>query len=336
LAVVISPARTWILLGVLGAVAAAAAIAISTAAARVRPAGAFGLFGPPELARVDVHQHVLPSTIAEAVRLARAQGIQAIVNVQGGTADGGLPRQLEAAAVAGGRVVVFAQLDPAGCCDAAWTERERRRVGAAKELGARGLAVTWSSSPIVGDPATAAIWEECAQQQLPVLVHVADREAFAAAALRHPATTFIGAHFAGSAEDPAWVARLLERAPNVFVDTAARLPDLGARAGAVRDLVLAHPDRVLFGSDLQYVEVGDIKAVVFGAGMPGGREEMLRFFEGTWRFFETRDREIPSPTPATGAHSIEGLGLPRAVLQKVYRDNAARVLGLTIPREERE
>jgi predicted TIM-barrel fold metal-dependent hydrolase len=325
---VLSPSRTWLLLVGLAAIAVAVAIGVSAASARVRPAGSFGGFWPPDIARVDVHQHVLPDTVMDALRLARAHGIEVVVNLQGGTADGGLPHQVEAAATAHGRVLVFAQLDPSGCCAPEWTAREVRRVERAKELGARGLSVTRTFGAQVGDAAAAAIWEECARLGVPVLVHVTDREAFASAVLLHPGTTFIGAHFAGAADDPAWLQALLERAPNLYVDTAARLPELGRNAAAVRTLVLAHPDRVLFGTDLQYLEAGDVTAVVFGAGMPGGREEMLRFFDGTWRFFETRDRHIPSPTPATGTHDLEGLGLPRSVLEKVYRDNAVRVLGL--------
>lgn len=324
----LSPARTWVLLLVLGAIGIAVAVGVTVAAGRVRPAGSFGPLASAELTRIDVHQHVLPGTVDEALRLARAEGIDAFVNVQGGTADGGLPRQLEAAARGGGRILVFAQLDPAGCCDEAWTAREVARVGEARRLGARGLSVTEAFSRAVDDPGVAPVWEECAREGLPVLVHVADRDAFARAALLHPDTAFVGAHFAGSAADPEWVKNLLDRAPNAHVDTAACIPDLGRHAEAVRALVLAHPDRVLFGTDLQYVEAGGVKAVIFGAGMPGGREDMLQFFDGTWRFFETRDEEIPSPTPATGDQPVEGLGLPRRVLQLIYRDNAARLLHL--------
>jgi hypothetical protein len=88
---------------------------------------------------------------------------------------------------------------------------------------------------------------------------------------------------------------------------------------------------VLLGTDVRLVEVGDVKAVVFGGGPPGGRDEMLRFFEGTWRFFETRDAGIPSPVPAEGDAPLTGIGLSREVLERVYHANAEALLGVPPP-----
>src|SRR6185295_1248587 len=50
-----------------------------------------------------------------------------------------------------------------------------------------------------------------------------------------------------------------------------------------------------------------------------------------WRFLETEDEyfdHAPAVVPPQGRWRIYGLGLPDAILKKVYRDNAARVLGL--------
>ncbi len=148
---------------------------------------------------------------------------------------------------------------------------------------------------------------------------------------RHPKLDFIGVHFGNDAEDPAEVSRLLERLPNLYVDTAARLPELGKRADATRAAILAHPDRVLFGTNLQWIANPtsvERAAVILGAGAPAtSMEEVRRFFQSTWRFFETRDDAIPSPTPIQGRSAIQGLGLPPPVLEKVYHGNAQRLLG---------
>ena len=155
---------------------------------------------------------------------------------------------------------------------------------------------------------------------------------------RHPRLTFIGAHFGNDAEDPEAVSRLLDRLPNLYLDTAARVPELGRRAGAARAAILRHPDRVLYGTDLVWVERGEQRGVILGAGRAFGlpaaglsaSPEVVRFFQGTFRFFETRDRDIESPTPIQGRWTVEGLGLPPEVLEQVYRANAERLLGFRL------
>ncbi|MEI8255177.1 MAG: amidohydrolase family protein, partial [Deltaproteobacteria bacterium] len=68
---------------------------------------------------------------------------------------------------------------------------------------------------------------------------------------RHSHTTFIGAHFGNAAEDPARVGRLLERAPNYYIDTAARIPEFGRHpSGDMRAFLTRWQDRVLYGTDL--------------------------------------------------------------------------------------
>src|SRR5262249_33713722 len=67
---------------------------------------------------------------------------------------------------------------------------------------------------------------------------------------RHPRTTFISVHFGNAAEYPERVAALLDRYPNLYVDTAARIPELGRHdAASLRAIFLAHEDRILFGTD---------------------------------------------------------------------------------------
>ena len=55
-------------------------------------------------------------------------------------------------------------------------------------------------------------------------------------------------------------------------------------------------------------------------------------YEIYFRFLETEDEYFdyaPAPVPPQGRWRIYGLGLPEAILKKVYHDNAARILGLT-------
>ena len=66
----------------------------------------------------------------------------------------------------------------------------------------------------------------------------------------HPGTTFIGAHVGCYAESLRWVRRMLDAYPNFHVDISARIAELGRQPRAARDLMLAHADRVLFGTDV--------------------------------------------------------------------------------------
>ena len=140
-------------------------------------------------------------------------------------------------------------------------------------------------------------------------------------------TTIIGVHFGNAPEDPERVLKLLDDCPNYYVDTAARIPELGRRAELVRSTILAHPDRVLFGTDIQ---IGP-GTLVLGAGPARGhsRADVDHFFSSSWEFFETSHRAFRHPTPIQGDWSIDGIDLPLEVLENVYHKNAERVLGLS-------
>lgn len=153
--------------------------------------------------------------------------------------------------------------------------------------------------------------------------------AFERLVARHPKTTFIGVHFGNAPEDPPRVGRLLDRCPNFFVDTAARVPEIGRRPAAeMRAFFERHQDRILFGTDLG---VGDDPSdLMLGStdGKPVTPDAVRRFFGATWRYFETADRQFDHPTPIQGRWKIDGLGLDRKVLEKIYAGNAARLLRL--------
>ena len=128
---------------------------------------------------------------------------------------------------------------------------------------------------------------------------------------RHPRTTFIGAHVASAAEDLALVGGLLDRRPNLSVDIAARLAELGRQPYSTRAFFLRYADRILFGMDM--------------APDPA-------LYAVHYRFLETYDESFDystDPVPGQGRWQIHGIGLPDDVLRKVYRDNALRILKST-------
>jgi predicted TIM-barrel fold metal-dependent hydrolase len=152
---------------------------------------------------------------------------------------------------------------------------------------------------------------------------------------RHPKTIFIGVHFGNDPEDPVRVAQMLTRHRNLFVDTAARIPEIGRvdanhDAGRMRAFFERWSDRILFGTDTG-VGSGPEDLMLGSTGAtPPGPADVERFFESTWRWFETRDKDIPTPTPIQGRWNIDGVGLPREVLERVYHGNAEKLLGVKV------
>lgn len=124
---------------------------------------------------------------------------------------------------------------------------------------------------------------------------------------------------------------MLERHPNYFIDTAARIPEIGRHPAAeIRRFFVRFSDRILFGTDLG---VGP-RSIMLGStdGKPVTREAISRFFGATDRWFETNDWRMAHPTPIQGRWTIDGIGLPRPVLEKVYHRNATRLVGIRLPR----
>lgn len=124
---------------------------------------------------------------------------------------------------------------------------------------------------------------------------------------RHPKTEFVAAHVGESGEDLGFVREMLDQHPNVSIDISARASELGRQPYTARKLFLDYPDRIVFGSDL----LPDV--------------DMYRLY---YRFLETADEyfEYPSHASRQGRWDIHGMYLPDDVLQKVYRDNAMKLL----------
>jgi predicted TIM-barrel fold metal-dependent hydrolase len=197
------------------------------------------------------------------------------------------------------------------------------------------------------DPRLQPLWEACAEEGIPVFIHAADpvaffdpiderneryeqlldnpdwsfadaerfprferlMEALEALVASNPATAIIGVHVGGYAENLGWVGRMLDRYPNYHVDIAARVAELGRQPRAAHELILGHPDRVLFWIDES----------------PNEREDYAIYF----RFLETEDEHFPhsnKDVPEMGRWAISGIGLPDGVLRQVYAENALRII----------
>jgi predicted TIM-barrel fold metal-dependent hydrolase len=197
----------------------------------------------------------------------------------------------------------------------------------------------------VDDPRFDPIWRVCGELGIPVIIHTADPAAFFEpidetnerweelsrhpdwsfhggdfptrqsllearnrVIARHPKTQFIGAHIANNSEDLAMVAQWLDAYPNLWIEPASRIAELGRQPFTARRFLIQYADRILFGTDGPFPE------------------QRVRTY---WRFFETHDESFDyseKVPPPQGLWQIHGINLPDEVLRKLYHENAMRLI----------
>ncbi len=331
-----NPRRAWFSASALAI--ALLVVAVVTATVLEPHTRNFARFQAAGVWKIDFHVQSDPEVLGYAVNWAASQGILGMVLLDAGTVGGGLEQRLEAAARFPGRVLVFMTLDGRGCCGPEWADRETARLVQGRAAGARGLHVPErlgapGEAPVPLDhPGLSPIWEAARGLELPVAVHAGSgpdsRAAMARAVERNPAIPFVALQMAGLGGDPGELSRLLDRLPNLLVGTAGAIPEMARHPEAMRELLVARSDRFLLGTDLTWMQGPrpELRALVIGSGPPvRSTEQVLRYFDTTWRFYETLETAIPGP--GAGDPPVSGLGLPREALERLYRGNARRLLG---------
>ncbi len=193
----------------------------------------------------------------------------------------------------------------------------------------------------VDDPVFSPVFEKCADLGIPVLIHVAEPSAFFDPwdkynerwlelkqfpqrarppskypsfetlmternhlFAMHPRTKFIAAHLAFHGNDLARLGRLFDEHPNVYVDIAAVLAELGRQPYSAHDFLTKYQDHVLMGKDIY--EVNEYK----------------------WYFrcLETRDEYIEYYRKRHAFWRIYGFQLDDEALKKIYYKNALKLV----------
>ena len=207
-----------------------------------------------------------------------------------------------------------------------------------------GMDTFWADGSRVrtDDPRLAPIWDKCAELGIPVLIHTAEPPAFFLPVdknneryleltefpertrpssryppfdaliaeqhrmfKRHAKTTFISAHLSWLGQDLARLGRALDSIPNMNVEVAAALYEIGRQPRVGRAFFIKYQDRILMGKDTF-----------------GGEDEYAVYF----RIFESNDEYFPWYRRRHAFWGMYGLGLPDSVLQKIYFRNALRIV----------
>ena len=302
---------------------------------------------------VDIHNHtgVNAENVAQLIKEMDALNLRVMVNLSGGSGDR-LRQSVQFVRDSPykDRFRVFANVSWNGAGTPEWRQKEVAALRQAIADGAIGLKVfkglglsntkaDGSRLPI-DDPALDPIWQVCAELNVPVLIHTADPERFFAPPdnhnerwlemgvfpgrayppdrfpsfetlagerdrmfARNPKTRYIAAHFGWHGNDFGRAARMLDKMPNLYFEVAAVLYEFGRQPRAAREFFLKYQDRVMFGKD---------------------------FYDATeypyyWRVFETTDEYFDYYRNYHAFWKLYGMGLPDAMLKKLYYQNALKV-----------
>jgi len=237
--------------------------------------------------------------------------------------------------------------DKPGFGPAAVAELERcyklgaRGVG---ELGDKGKGLYYCKPPAYGmhldDPRMDPLLEKCAELGMPINIHVAEPiwfyqpmdstndglmnayhwrldnqpgivghqgmvQILERAVKRHPKTTFIACHFANCDYDLTILGDLFDKYPNLYADISARYAETAPIPRFVRNFYEKYQDRLLYGTDMGFD---------------------LTMYQITFRILESWDEHFYERDQFGYHWALNGFGLSDEVLQKVYRNNALKVL----------
>ncbi len=193
----------------------------------------------------------------------------------------------------------------------------------------------------INDPRLDPIWAKCGEMGVPVLIHAADPKSFWEPFdgdnerwlelkthprrkrgddnpapwetiigeqhdmfKKHPNTTFINAHFGWYANNLGGLSDLMEEIPNMYVEIAAIIAELGRQPRNAKAFFEKYQDRILFGKD---------------SWKP---EEFPTYF----RVLESDDEYFPYHKKYHAFWAMYGMDLPDEILKKVYYKNALKIV----------
>jgi len=124
----------------------------------------------------------------------------------------------------------------------------------------------------------------------------------------NPDLRMVGVHLGSMEKNVDDIASRFDRYPNFAVDMAARMEYLMiAPSAKVRSFLIKYQDRVLYGTDLDLVATANVQETL---------EEWQSAYARDWKFLAT------AQTFDYAGRRVQGLDLPKPVLEKIFRTNA--------------
>lgn len=305
---------------------------------------------------IDIHSHDYAETeeeIAQWVKTMDACGIEKTIILTGNTGSK-FDSDVQRYAKYGDRFELwcgfdYSGYDKPGFGPAAVKELERCFKMGAKgvgELGDKGLGEFYSD-PVkamgmhIDDDRMKSLYEKCALLNMPVNVHIAEPiwmyekidstndglmnantwridltkpgilsfdaliQTLENALKSNPKTTFIACHFANLNHDVARLGDLLDKYPNLYADISARFGESAPIPRTMKAFYEKYQDRLLYGTDM-------------------GLDSSM--YRTTFRILETNDEHFYQHDLFGYHWAVNGFGLEKNVLKKLYHDNAAKLL----------
>jgi predicted TIM-barrel fold metal-dependent hydrolase len=303
---------------------------------------------------IDMHSHPYaktPAQIAEWVRIMDEVGVEKTTILAMAT-GAEFDKIYKNYSQHGDRFEIWCGLDFTGYNQRSFASSVVKELKRCVQTGARGVGeihdkgegLHSGKSKATGmhpdDPRMDPVFETCAELRLPFSLHVADpiwmyqkmdrtndglMNAYAwrldnkpnivglsgmvdileRTTKRHPHTTFIACHLANLDYDLARLGELFDRCPNLHADISARYAETGAIPRFTAQFYAKYADRLVYGTDM-------------GFDKP--------MYQITFRILETLDEHFYATDQFDYHWYLNGFGLPESILQKVYHENAAKLL----------
>lgn len=303
---------------------------------------------------IDVHNHQFQMTTMDLNKLTVEMdklNMRVMVNLSGGSGDNITKAVENVKTNKPGRFIVFANVDFKGVGEPGWGEKAAKQLEDDVKHGANGLKIYKSlgfsvkdingNRVPVDDARLDAVWKKAGELKIPVIIHTADPKSFWDPLdntnerwleliinpnrkrgadnpvpfetliaeqhnlfKKHKNTTFIAAHFGWYPNDLQKLSGILDAMPNVVVEFGAVIAEIGRQPKMAKAFFTKYQDRILFGKD---------------SWVPS---EYATYF----RVLETEDEYFPYHKKYHAYWPMYGMGLPDAVLKKVYYKNALRII----------